>query len=107
MNKPLTVSVEDGVLRIEIGINTLAFATQMGDQWDADCYINDPEAFANSIEGVLCSEEEDGSTPVHRMLDSAAEDAYDGVEEGDVQQGIDLVSDESGIKGPSTNGSEK
>lgn len=99
MNKPLTVEIKGDELRISIGINTLAYAVQMGGQWGSDFYVNEPAAFAKSIETELQREEEDGTTPVHRLFDTVAVDAYDGVEEGNVQLGIDLVTEKSGIKG--------
>lgn len=88
----LTVKVEDGVLKISIGVALLAWAVQSQDQWPAEFEVTDLREFAHSMRYRLQKEEEDGTTPVHRMLDKAAQDVLeqgdDGVDEGDVEHGL-------------------
>lgn len=96
-DKPLTVSVENGVLSISIGIGLLAFAVQAPDAtgWPSDFYIADIREFGREFAAELRREEEDGTTPVHRLFDKAATDLLEtgaaSVEEGDVQQGIAIA----------------
>jgi hypothetical protein len=77
---------------ISIGVETLANAIAFGLNWETDpddeCAgwrITDPNVFAGSVVRVLMDEEEDGTTLVHRMLDTAGErvveDGAAGVEE--------------------------
>ncbi|MBN9034242.1 MAG: hypothetical protein J0I23_31150 [Rhizobiales bacterium] len=95
MSAPLTVTVEDGQLKISIGIALLAFAVQSPEAWPEDFYICDIPEFAKSMARRLQREEEDGTTLVHRMLDAAADEALeqgdDGFDEGKVQAGIDIA----------------
>lgn len=95
MSQQLAVKIEDGQLKISIGIALLAFAVQGSDQWPEEYLVSDLREFAQSMVRRLRSEEEDGTTPVHRMLDAAAdqvlEQGDDGVDEGDVEQGIALA----------------
>ena len=90
----LSLKIEDEELVIRIGISTLAFAATKGPYFDNivmdhDCdedavKVTDEAEFAKSILAALEEEEEDGSTRVHKMLDSAAEFAceqgYEGIE---------------------------
>ncbi|MBD8556875.1 hypothetical protein IFT84_20405 [Rhizobium sp. CFBP 8762] len=95
MAKALSVSIKEGQLHISIGIATLAWTVQMQDAWPEDFYVSDLSKFAKSMAQQLKREEEDGTTAVHRMLDAAAdavmENGDDGVDEGDVETGLDLV----------------
>lgn len=95
MSQHLSVKIEDGQLKISIGIALLAFAVQTQDQWPEEFYVSDIREFANSISRRLQREEEDGTTPVHRMLDAAADEVLeqgdDGVDEGNVETGIKLA----------------
>lgn len=89
-NRPLTVVVEDGELRISIGIDTLAYAIEMNpDQGDEQRFvITDNAEFADGVAAALQEEEEDGTTPVHLLFDAAAQAAIEagasgiGLEEG-------------------------
>jgi len=94
--KQLTVEVEDGQLKISIGIALLAFATQTALDFPPDFKINDLRDFAKSMVGQLQRQEEDGTTPIHRMFDAAAneimEQGDDGIEEGDVDDGISMAA---------------
>lgn len=93
----LRVELIDGRLVISIGVGLLAFAVQAtgASGWPHGFYINDPEIFAAGIVTALKQEAEDGTTPVHRILDAAAVEALEmgeeGAEEGDVEQGIQIA----------------
>lgn len=95
MKQQLSVKIEDGQLKISIGIALLAFVVQGSDQWPEEFQITDIRDFAKSMIRRLQDEEEDGTTPVHRMFDAAAdqilEQGDDGVDEGDVEEGIALA----------------
>lgn len=71
---PLKLQIKDGELIISIGIDTLCFATQSE---ILDFKIINNIGFAKDILNELESEEEDGTTLVHRMLDSAANNAIE------------------------------
>jgi hypothetical protein len=91
-DKPLTVSVAGGVLRIEIGVSTLAFAT-LHSQYVYDMMpgrhrhderevakrfsIPDEKGFAEEIRSALLDEEEDGSSLLTELLDKAAQVAIE------------------------------
>lgn len=95
VSQQLSVVVEGGQLKISIGIALLAFAVQSQDNWPEEFAVVDLREFAKSMARQLQREEEDGTTPVHRMLDTAAEAVLeqgdDGVDEGDVEDGIALA----------------
>lgn len=82
---PLRVQVVERVLTIEVGIDTLKFAAEHCEKFwngEADVHtlsITDADKFAEDVRIAMLAEEEDGSTPVARMLDEMIEDA---VEEG-------------------------
>lgn len=71
---PLTVEIVNHVLVIKIGIDTLAGCAQRhpdlyNDLGNERLIVTDQAVFANEVLCGLHKEEEDGSTPVHRMLD--------------------------------------
>ena len=78
----LEVKIENEELVIRVGISTLCTAVRQcqvidhavmdadGDEGAVE--ITDEAVFAKEILHALEQEEEDGSTPVHRMLDAAA-----------------------------------
>jgi hypothetical protein len=89
-DKPLTVEIVDGELRISIGIGTLKFSTENSPDtrlnWfdeDLDDYVgykvSDEEEFARDVKNALNAEEEDGTTPLHTVIDNACVTA---IEEG-------------------------
>ena len=82
---PLSMEIKDGQLVISIGINTLAFATGV---YITDFKIINNEGFAKDILNELDAEEEDGSTMVHRMFDTAANNA--------IENGSEAVEEISG-----------
>jgi len=81
----------DGRLIISLSIQTLANAAR-NSQHFFDCAeqgmqlkITDEAAFAESVKSALNREEEDGSTPITRLLDDAtawvSEQGEEGIEE--------------------------
>lgn len=76
MKKALKVEIVDGELVISIGISTLCFAIdhspEMWNEEEDKPRITDEAGFAHDILEQLTREEEDGTTPVHRMFDAAA-----------------------------------
>jgi hypothetical protein len=87
--QPLKVEVVRGRLVISVGIDTFAFAAENcfhffdGDKQTVK--VTDQQAFAEAVARELQKEAEDGTTPLHLMLDqafvNAVEDGCDGVEE--------------------------
>ena len=69
----------DGKLVISLGIATLAHAARHSEYFfncaesGTKLKITDEDAFAKSVANALNREEEDGSTPITRMLDEATE----------------------------------
>lgn len=89
-NKPLSVKVtRDGVLTIEIGIDTLAhaalradFAYEIADpvgggRPDKKYKISQPRGFAVEVKSELLDEAEDGSSLLTRVIDAACEQAVE------------------------------
>jgi len=79
--QPLTVGVEGDELVIRIGIDTLAFAFETGEEnqpfdeaandYRRSWKVTDKHKFAKGVGNALCDEEEDGSTPLTKILDEA------------------------------------
>lgn len=94
-SQQLSVKIHEGQLQISIGVALLAYATQYQNHWPEDFYVSDIDKFAKSLARQLKREQEDGTTPVHRMLDDAAQEVIeqgdDGVDEGNVEAGIALA----------------
>ncbi len=92
-HKPLSVKItRDGVLTIEIGIDTNAFATlhstyawqltdpkRTGKEQDPRKVfkITSPRGFAADVKRALLEEEEDGSSLLTNVLDAASEKAIE------------------------------
>ncbi len=80
--------IVDGRLVISLRIGTLAHAARHCDHFDRcaeegqPLKITDEAAFAKSVAHALNAEEEDGSTPITRMLDKAFEHVSEWGEEG-------------------------
>jgi hypothetical protein len=78
-NSVLEVAVRDGMLVISIGVDVLAFSfSHHSDSYDDEGEhradwpkVIDAEQFARDVKMALDDEEEDGTTPVHRLLDAA------------------------------------
>lgn len=88
---PLKVFIEDGVLMMCIGVEVVAKAVKLNpdltqynettEEWD-EPEITDTDKFMSEIVKELLSEEEDGTTPIHIALDTAAMNAIDNGAEG-------------------------
>ena len=73
IRQQLEVEADATTLRISIGVEILAWALQNGcHEWPEEVKITDPATFAKEVASQLNKEAEDGTTPVHRMLDTAA-----------------------------------
>jgi len=85
---PLDVSVEGDELVIRIGVSTLAFAasrTELFNPWNDDkndwvdeWKVTDEHRFAQGVGYGMTEEEEDGSTPLTRLLDTCFLHAVEG-----------------------------
>jgi hypothetical protein len=78
--KPLKCRISRGVLKIEIGLGTLAHAAEQ--MYDAGhprstLEVTNPYQFARDVAVELCEEDEYGDIAITRMLDRAIEDAVD------------------------------
>jgi hypothetical protein len=79
--QPLFIGVEGGQLVIRIGVDTLAFAFETGEEnnpyddsegdFRRTWKVTDAHRFAEGVGNRLCDEEEDGSTPLTKILDEA------------------------------------
>src|SRR5208282_4274759 len=79
--RPLTLGVEGEELVIRIGVDTLQFCFETGEEnqpYDEKAEdfrrtfkIVDKNKFAKGVGIALCNEEEDGSTPLTKVLDEA------------------------------------
>lgn len=85
-NKPLKCNItRDGVLRIEIGVETLAHAAIRSDFVTNPCrspygegfQVTHARAFAHDVRAELTDEDEDGSSILTRALDAALEQAIE------------------------------
>lgn len=75
----LQAEIIDGKIVISIGINVLAFACDTGhpENQANEFSIVDKDQFAKDIMNEITREEEDGTTPLHRLFDQATLDAID------------------------------
>lgn len=78
-DKQLTIEVKDGELHISVGVELLSYATygKINDRCEVGdknyMIVKDHDKFAQSIIESLSVEEEDGTTPVHKMFDNAVD----------------------------------
>jgi phage tail tube protein FII len=80
----LRVEVVDGRLEITIGVEALATAVKAApfmEDVEGRYAVGNPDALAASVAHYLEDEDEEGTTRVHRAIDSAAEQA--------LEQGLD------------------
>lgn len=94
----LTVDIENDEIVIRVGVGTVAWAfdhMEENNPWSDDKHdfvqewkVVDPLEFAKDVVGELTREEEDGSHPLHRLLDQVSTAAAD---QGSL--GIDEVTD--------------
>jgi len=88
MNNKMKVEVIDNVLTISIGIKELANAFLLSPwNWDAEkdkelFSVADNQEFADEVVRELLWEEDDGTTLVHLMFDTAMERAVENGSEG-------------------------
>jgi hypothetical protein len=103
----LEVTIVDGVLTITVGIETIRHAIQLHpslevyDEETGDFIapeVTDIDKFAAQIKVELKSESEDGTTPVHRMLDQAAMSAIENGAEG-IKTGEDILDERRRTRG--------
>lgn len=79
---PLRAAIINGVLKISIGIGTLAFAAEHDDNLGfTDLTVMNQAEFAKDVLRELNREAEDGSTLVTRVLDKAITNA---IEDGSI-----------------------
>jgi hypothetical protein len=78
--RPLMVKIEHGEVVIRIGVDVLAFAAEKGPVFDMEDppQIIDKNEWARDVVTELEREEEDGTTPIHAMLDAAMRAAVEG-----------------------------
>ena len=86
---PLTCAIEGEDIVIRIGIPPLMWALQHETVWESQFGITDPEAFSKAIVKALNEDDEEGTTLVHRMFDSAADAAM-----AQGCEGVEVVSDD-------------
>lgn len=84
----MAVKIKGGVLTISIGVETLKFAAERHEEFwlpATDKYsmiVSNADRFAKDVLLELEREEEDGSTPVHLLLDKAIYQASEQGSEG-------------------------
>lgn len=82
-NQQLQIERKNDALRISIGTDLLCHALSIGRSYGAgEVKITDKDLFISELVRELHSEEEDGTTLVHRMLDSAVTNAIESGAEG-------------------------
>lgn len=97
--KKLSVKIVKGVLRIEIGISTLKFAAEHYEGFylphtgKFGIVVKDEKEFAKEVAAELEHEQEDGSTPVHLLLDKAIDDAVNGGSQALDDDAMEALSD--------------
>lgn len=84
---PLSVRLEYDQIVIRVGIDTLAFCAENGEafqeyneatgKYERLYRVENARQFADDVVLALNKEEEDGTTPVHTLLDKAIEAAAD------------------------------
>ena len=82
--KLLRVRVHRGSLVISIPVETLAFAVEHAPQFQVERAgsfvgpkVTNAFGFAADVLRALCDEAEDGTTPVHALIDAAAQKAME------------------------------
>ena len=97
----LQVRIENDQLVISIGVTSLLFALQIMDDWPEDLFVSDEAGFLNDLVNTLSAEAEDGSTPVHRLLDRAGIETLDQgsahIDDGSSEQAVHRLGVRLGI----------
>lgn len=85
--RPLTIELDGDELVIRIGVDTLVFCFETGEDnqpYDEQAKdfrrafkVTDKHRFAIGVGNALCNEEEDGSTPLTKVLDESFIDAVE------------------------------
>ena len=66
----LNAEIKDGKLNLSIGLEALEIAASVGRRFGTgEVKITDMDAFLADLPRYILSEEEDGSTPFHLMID--------------------------------------
>ncbi len=85
-DKPLSVEIKDKVLTISVGVSVLAFIVEdeccirelRKDDSEKPAYsVTNNDAFAEDVLRELTREEEDGTMPIHTLLDKAVLEAIE------------------------------
>jgi thiamine pyrophosphate-dependent acetolactate synthase large subunit-like protein len=81
-DQPLRVEVKNGVLSISIGVSTLAFGLEHNNEfltYDAEPMwkVTGDGGFAMDVKAELTREAEDGTMPIHILLDEAMQNAIE------------------------------
>lgn len=89
MYRPLKCEMIEGVLTITVGPEVLAFATKehpalLDDECNPEFRVINQEEWMKSVGLALSVEDEQGGTPITKMLDDAilyaVEQGYEGIE---------------------------
>lgn len=82
-NQQLNVAIEGERLCISIGLDTLCFAAETGRSYGLEgIEITDKSVFVGELVNELKSEDEDGSTLIHRAIDEAVSNALENGAQG-------------------------
>jgi len=87
-DQPLIAEIKDDQLQIRVGLDTLKFAAERSPN-DSLCWYDDKtgeyvshkvidtDEFGEDVRQALLKEAEDGTTPLHLLLDAACVDAIE------------------------------
>lgn len=95
----LKVTASKSGIRITISAKALKWAAEHHEQyWQPitnkfALVVSDPVQFAADVCAALEDEEEDGSTPVHRLLDAAIDSAVNDGSEGLDHDAMDVIQE--------------
>lgn len=79
----LNVEIKDEKLNLSIGLEALEIAASVGRSYGmGEVAITDTDAFLAGLQRYILSEEEDGSTPFHRMIDECVSEMIENGEDG-------------------------
>jgi len=82
-NQPLVVEIKNGRLEMSIGVDCLLFGIEYGLEMRAEEFeVTDKDKWLREIVDAIQIEEEDGSTVIHKAIDSAALQAIENGAEG-------------------------
>lgn len=82
-DQPLSIEIKNGRLEMSIGVDCLLAAIEYGLEMRAEEFeVTDKSKWLGEIVNALHIEEEDGSTVIHRAIDTAALQAIENGAEG-------------------------